>query len=355
MKESVSTTTHDQVIEQYKQWMRIHRQNRERTIKNCERFTRMFLEYLDEHNKQLPDIMQKDIDEYIAHMWKHYDSQNSLVPTTSNLKKFIVHFLGRDDIQIRCVAAAPPKRDKTALDMDEVRRLFDAADTPLRRAVIKTLYYGGMRKKELQCLDIEDYDRTRLQITIKDGKGGISRIVNITEDCARSIDAYLMVRPQPKEGHEKALFLSNRRTRISYSSIYNIVKNLAASVMIEKNTYPHKMRITNITHILEGGGDIKEAQLQSGIRSVRVLMGYTQHTSKKVRENYDKIFGRVSREEPMGPHNKSAVPDDVYRREIVAKYLAGEIDIDTMTNILGLFETDKKIKHLSSKQPTYIQ
>ena len=236
-----------------------------------------------------------------------------------------------------------PNRDKTALTEKEVDAMFKAAeDNPLEYAILKTLYYSGMRQQELRSLDIDDVDFDRLQITIKHGKGDRYRVV--TKDCAAAIKRWLQVRPKPKEGHEKALFISCYKQRIGSYYVWKVVKRNAAKVGVTKNVYPHKFRITMITRMAEAGSSPREIQAQSGHKDLETLIGYIQHTPDRIRESYERVFEKKeifsSQPEIQKRNIIPQMSNEYYKKMAIKKYLDGEIDIDTFHSILANIENN---------------
>ena len=60
----------------------------------------------------------------------------------------------------------------------------------------------------------------------------------------------------PLSGHENALFLSTRRTRMGVQAIENMVKKYARQVTPNKKITPHKLRSTYGTALYKETGDI---------------------------------------------------------------------------------------------------
>ena len=60
----------------------------------------------------------------------------------------------------------------------------------------------------------------------------------------------------PVEGHENALFLSNRMQRISVRNVEVLVKKYASSAVTTKKITPHKLRSTYGTKLYKETGDI---------------------------------------------------------------------------------------------------
>jgi site-specific recombinase XerD len=68
------------------------------------------------------------------------------------------------------------------LKLADIRKLVIATTNFRDRCVIKSLFWLGLRRKELIELDIRDIDFERKRVTVREGKGGKTRIVPIIDD-----------------------------------------------------------------------------------------------------------------------------------------------------------------------------
>ena len=343
--------TQKELLEKYRQWLKIERGNSDSTIENSMAFLKIFLTWLDKQKKTIESIDQATIHQYLIHCHDHY-SRNSLIPITINLRKFFIHFLGKDII-IKVPGPRAPSRDKSSLTQKEIEAILSAAEgNPLEMAIIKTLYCTGMRKFELIGLDISDVDFERLQITIRHGKGDRDRTINMTRSCAVAIQRWLNVRPKPKKEHEMALFLSGKRMRISGFFVSYLVKKIAAKAGITKNIYVHKFRITNVTMLAEAGLSPMEIKAQSGHKDIGTLVGYIQHSPNRIRKSYDRVFGENNHQD-LNPIIHTQMTDTgEYKKMAIQKYLTGEIDNNTLHSILATLD-EGKTKKKTVSDPSY--
>jgi len=171
---------------------------------------------------------------------------------------------------------APPKihsKNITKLEVDEVAKLLDEVElgaslagrqqvfhehTKDRDLAIVTLLLGtGIRVSECVGIDISDlnFDINGVRIV---RKGGDESVVYFGEEVRDALLKYLKERDRavPIEGHENALFLSLRNTRITVRSVQNLVKKYSKMVTPLKNISPHKLRSTYGTNLYSETGDI---------------------------------------------------------------------------------------------------
>lgn len=168
------------------------------------------------------------------------------------------------------------------LTYDEIVALFDAIDvsTPegtRNKAMLETLYSSGLRVTELIELKITNLyeDLGFLRIT---GKGNKERLVPIGRDALKYIRIYLdgvRAHQTIKKGHEDFVFLNRRGASLSRVMVFNIIKDLAAKIGLQKNISPHTFRHSFATHLIEGGADLRAVQEMLGHESITTTEIYT--------------------------------------------------------------------------------
>ena len=349
----MGNTQEEEILQRYIRYLKLQRGNSDSTIRNETYVLKRFFKWMEKNDTNIEKINQDTVDEYLIHCREKY-ARNSLVPITITLRKLCT-FLEKD-IEVKVAAVKAPNREKQALTREEIKAMFESAEgNPLETAVLKTMYYSGMREKELINLNVDDVDFDRLQITIKHGKGDRYRVVNITSDTCEAIKRWLQVRAKPKEGYEDVLFLSPSKKRMSPYHVWKIVTESAAKAGITKKVYPHLMRVCHITHAIEAGLSPREIQVQSGHKDIGTLMGYVQHTPERIRKSYERAFGdnepvdNTVQRQNVNPE----ISNEYWKKIAMQKYLSGEIDVDTLHSILSTIE-GKGSKRKTLTDPSYM-
>lgn len=188
-----------------------------------------------------------------------------------------------------------PKLDKRTpkyLTLEDSKKLLDvASDEDNRNSerdyAITTLFLNcGMRLSELVNINIKDIQFDDCKMTVI-GKGNKERTIYLNNACMRAISQYLSVRP--KEGIEykskDALFLSERRERISNRTVQYIVKKELQKAGLDTNKYSvHKLRHTAATLMYQYGNvDIRALQELLGHASISTTEIYTHVANEQVR------------------------------------------------------------------------
>ena len=152
------------------------------------------------------------------------------------------------------------------------------------RAILEMLYSSGLRVTELVNLRAEqiDWEENFLRIT---GKGSKTRYVPLGGIAAKALRTYLLhARPRLLRNGRKAdtIFLSNRGEKLTRDRIRQIIKERARAAGLPENVYPHIMRHSFATHLLENGADLRVIQDMLGHASLSTTQIYTHVDSKRL-------------------------------------------------------------------------
>jgi len=183
----------------------------------------------------------------------------------------------------------PPKPKKTLpsyLDQEQALLLLDAPDGKheLRDKTILMLFLTcGLRVSELVGLNLNSVRDDLVKVM---GKGSKERVVYFSEAMKEQMSEYLETRKMldPKKGHEQALFLSNRLTRISVRRVQSMVDDKLVSAGLDPSFIsPHKLRHTAATLLLKNGVDIRVLQDFLGHERLDTTKIYTHVDSTDLR------------------------------------------------------------------------
>jgi len=168
-----------------------------------------------------------------------------------------------------------------ALTLDESKDLLSSISGSNEKrdyAIIMLFLNCGLRLSELISINIDKIKGDTLTVI---GKGNKERTIYLNDVCVKAIEDYLEVRQDPKPGHEKALFISNRKTRFSQKGIQHMLdKYLTEAGLSGKGYSPHKLRHTAATLMYQYGHvDIRALQEILGHESISTTQIYT-HINK---------------------------------------------------------------------------
>ncbi len=192
-----------------------------------------------------------------------------------------------------------PKSDKRLpkyLNLEESQRLLNVTENEDNRnykrdfAIITLFLNCGLRLSELVGINIKDIDFSDAKLNVI-GKGNKERTIYLNKACLRAINEYLQIRPKQgvkvdKLNSHKALFLSERKERISKRTVQHIVNKELQLAGLDISKYSvHKLRHTAATLMYQYGKvDIRALQVLLGHESISTTEIYTHVNNNQVRD-----------------------------------------------------------------------
>ncbi|MDO4974944.1 MAG: tyrosine-type recombinase/integrase [Alphaproteobacteria bacterium] len=147
----------------------------------------------------------------------------------------------------------------------------------------------GLRIQELIEIDLEDIDLMDGIMTIV-GKGNVKRKIYLSEKTISYLENWIEEREDIMENNSGALFISNRKTRLSKTPIRNMIEK--NSECIGKHISPHKMRATCATNLYNKTGDIYLTQQTLGHKNISTTKRYAKIDEEK-RKNAATVLGKL--------------------------------------------------------------
>ena len=199
---------------------------------------------------------------YQLHLLHQQASKSVFIQTVCALRFLYETTLDRPWM-IDCIPY--PKRPKTLpviLSRDEVKALLLAPRHLKHRAILATLYATGVRVSELCHLQGTDIDSQRMVIHVRQGKGKRDRLVMLSPDLLPLLRRYWKLYQL-----QSWLFPGSRVTEpITRMGVAHICHQAGRTAKLTKAIYPHLLRHSFATHLLEAGVDLRRIQLLSDTR-----------------------------------------------------------------------------------------
>jgi integrase/recombinase XerD len=264
------------------------------SIHTVEAYNRDILNYLiflEESGKSLESV---DFDSYLGRMRTQGKSTRTIARAVSAIRSFY-KFLLRDGaiktnplLEIETPKFKPPiPRVLSEEEMLKLLKLPADQKLALRDAtVLELLYATGLRVSELIALKKSDLDM-EAGFLIASGKRSKERIVPIGTYAREVIKMYL------EKMKPKGIFLfPNRKGKpMTRQAIWKLIRKYGL-LLEQGKLYPHMLRHTFATHLLEGGADLRSVQLLLGHEDISTTQIYTHVDRKRLKELHKKYHPR---------------------------------------------------------------
>jgi integrase/recombinase XerD len=176
--------------------------------------------------------------------------------------KMFLAFLASEGVVDRNVAAdaeAPTtwKKVPGVLTSEEALAIIEAADggndiEVRNRAILEVMYASGLRATEVAGLEKDDFHSDYGYLRCR-GKGSKERVVPVGKPAVKAVTDYMEgPRERLLKGKErKELFVTKSGRPLSRQTVWRVLKRYALKAGLSARVYPHIMRHSFATHLLE--------------------------------------------------------------------------------------------------------
>lgn len=280
-----------------------------------EHWSKRFILY---HGKRHPrEMREPEIRDFLTYLVR----EQNVSASTQNLALNAILFLYKNVLEIELgnlgsiPRATRPPRLPVVLSRQEIHTILARMPEPYR-LMAGLLYGSGMRIQECVSVRVKDIDLARMQIIVREGKGGKDRrtilpstlvpplrtqLDRVAEQWKKDVlngfgevslpDALERKYPNaPRELAWQYVFPASRlsvvpgtravrRHHIDDSMLQRMFKAAVRAAGIRKQATCHSLRHSFATHLLENGQSIRTVQELLGHKDLRTTMIYTHVTS----------------------------------------------------------------------------
>lgn len=273
-------------IDKFRYWLE-SRRFPGNTVRTYTSMMETFLRYV--YPREASDCNAEDltrmVKDYVLPRGLSYSYQNQLI---SAVKKFYLE-IHKDKIDPgEFTRPRVRHRLPNVLSKEEVRQVLTAPLNEKHRVLLSVIYGCGLRRSEIIMLELEDIDRDRMLLSIRQAKGFKDRVVPISSKLVEMIDSYI-------KKYQPAVFLfEGHRQGYPYSaaSVEKVFNFACIRAGIRKEITLHGLRHSYATHLLEAGTDLRYIQELLGHKSSKTTEIYTHVTEKsiqKIRSPFDDL------------------------------------------------------------------
>jgi len=211
----------------------------------------------------------------------------------SSINQFLKYLIDENyiaNIEINNVSIMSEKKLPHVLSPNEIDKLIDFYNHDLfissrNKTIIDFMYSTGCRVSELINVEESDIDIEEAFVRLE-GKGSKQRIVPLGSKVLINLESYLPLRNKDRKSKNNKLFISKSYKNLDRTAVFRIIKSTGVKAGIHKELYPHILRHSAATHMLEGGCDLRTVQEFLGHSSVSTTQIYTKVTKAFLEEAF---------------------------------------------------------------------
>lgn len=288
---------HTTIRDHYIQFIKLEKNYSSYTVDEYQVDLEEFFNFLTtEGITELNDVTYTEARLYVTALYNKGLARTTISRKISSIRSFFKFANARYGFQNEAFTALhhPKKQEKlpTFFYEEELKLLFAVCTgtdfKALRdRALLELLYATGMRVSELTALTLEDLDM-ELEIVKVMGKGRKERYLPFGSFAHEALQVYLTdSRPSlMKKNEHNRLFINMKGKPLTDGGVRYILNAIMEEAALNTKIYPHMLRHTFATHLLENGADMRTVQELLGHASLSSTQVYTHITKEHLRKTY---------------------------------------------------------------------
>jgi integrase/recombinase XerD len=225
---------------------------------------------------------------------------SSVARAAAALRSFLT-FAGREDLARFVAAPKKPRLLPHPVGRDALARLAEVpgrGSTDLRdRALVELLYASGLRASEIAGLRLADLNLEAGYLRCL-GKGSKERVVPVGRRALDAVRDYL--EHARGESGAETLFVSEKGGRLSRESVWRAVRRRAGHAAVGGRVFPHAVRHSFATHLVENGADLRYVQEMLGHSKISTTQVYTFVDRERLKTVHARFHPRAAKRGGVG-------------------------------------------------------
>jgi integrase/recombinase XerD len=237
-------------------------------------------------------LTREAVQRHVTSLFRRGKRASSVARGAASLRTFL-RFLGKYDLARFIIAPRQPRRLPHPLNGDQLERMIEA-DMGRRhdardRALVELLYATGLRASELAGLRLEDLNLEAGYLRCI-GKGSKERVVPVGRPALEALREYF--ERERGAGDGEHVFVSAKGCRLSRETVWRIIRKRATRGDVRGRAFPHAVRHSFATHLVEHGADIRYVQEMLGHSKISTTQVYTHVDRERLRAVHRKFHPR---------------------------------------------------------------
>jgi integrase/recombinase XerD len=277
------------IIDEYIEYLEKIKGYSKNTITSYKTDIKKYFEYINTKNKKYYEI-----EKYVQSLSKSKYAKSTVNRKIVSISSFFNWCINQKKLNIKDIKQIKniktERKLPTILTSNYINNLLDTIPTSTSkeirdRTIIEILYSSGLRVSELTNLKVNDFKNNKSLKVL--GKGNKVRILPMTDTSFNYMNLWIS-KYRSEYKNEKSgnyIFLGVRGGKISDREIQRIVN-------LRLGTFPHSIRHTFATHLLDGGADLRVVQEMLGHTDPSTTQIYTHVSKKQLKEKYKRTHPR---------------------------------------------------------------
>ncbi len=299
-------------LQHFYQFLQSEKQFSPHTVKSYQRDIKRFMMFCDDQSVANWDaIDEQHIRQFVSQVHRQGLGGKSIQRLLSALRRLFRYL--QINHRMRNNPAAHVQAPKSEHKLPDVMHhqqidqlLLTNSDEPLvvrDHTILELLYGCGLRLAELISLNLHDINWQSSYLSVL-GKGRKERHCPFGKQAAKMLKKWIKCRELLVNSSENAIFVNNRGLRISAAGIRSRIRKLSLEKGISQRVYPHLMRHSFASHMLEASHDLRAVQELLGHAHLKTTQIYTHLDFQQLAKTYDAAHPRAHKAAHKTPQKK---------------------------------------------------
>jgi len=228
------------------------------------------------------DPEKEEVTNYVYEIRNSDKSTSHQCNNISSIEKYM-------DFKKKLVRYAKPRRQRKLivdiLTEAEINRMVQSSKNIKERSMFLLLIYSGIRVRSFCHIKLRDIDFGDNTLRVRKVKGRKEYMANISSDCIKSLLKYL--EKYPRKLDEFLFTTKVKNNQYQPSDIRKLVNVLSKRAKIEKNVYPHLLRHSLVSNMLNRGANIILIKEQLGHDWIQSTENYLTCFPQRIKSEFE--------------------------------------------------------------------
>ena len=212
-----------------------------------------FIKFYD--NQPIFNMTEQEIRNYLIYLLEVKKLSPASINNRNSGLRFLFGFTLERNLNYRAIPRQKIVRKlPDIMTVQEIQSLFDSCGNLRDKAILMTIYGGGLRLSEVCHLRGQDIYASSMRIKVCHGKGGKDRFTLLSQKNLEVLTEYWYAyKPKHPDGY---LFLTKQGNPMSWRTVQDLFHKARAKAGITKHVSVHTLRHDFATHLLQSGTDV---------------------------------------------------------------------------------------------------
>ena len=299
-----------EVLRDYLEYLEIQKHYSFHTIDNYKRDIEKFLLFMNDQGFSLGEVNQTLIRNFLMCEKRKGVSSRSNERRLIACRKFFDYlvkyqYLNANPftlIKAPKVSKLPPQvlYEQELIKILDYNKSRDDFLAKRDQAILELLYASGLRVSELISITLQDISPRQRIIKIT-GKGNKQRMVPYSFRAQNALNDYIndcrskIIEKNMIEQPTNRLFINAKGDPLTSRGVEYVLSKIDEKAGTNLKLHPHTLRHTFAKHLLDNGADLRTIQELLGHKSLNTTQVYTHVSTKRMVEEYNKVFPRAKK------------------------------------------------------------